>query len=110
MGPAASMQLTLADGNSKPLGSGWEYSRIADSVGSPPVSPWEIRPGVSTIYNAMVAPLGPLGLKGVAWYQGEADVGRARLRSAPRGMDGKLAHAVPRSAAAIPDRRPRRLG
>ena len=27
----------------------------------PPVPPWSIRPGVSTIYNAMVAPLGPLG-------------------------------------------------
>jgi sialate O-acetylesterase len=32
--------------------------------------------GVSTIYDAMVSPLGPLQLKGVAWYQGEADVGQ----------------------------------
>ena len=78
MGPAASMQLTLAGDNSKPLSSGWEYARIADAVGSPPVPPWSNSSGVSTIYNAMVAPLGPLGLTGVAWYQGEADVGEPR--------------------------------
>ena len=41
-------------------------------------------PGVSMIYNAMIAPLGPLGLKGVAWYQGEADVGEP-------GYDRRLA-------------------
>jgi sialate O-acetylesterase len=32
----------------------------------------------------MVAPLGPLGVKGVAWYQGEADVGKP-------GYDKRLA-------------------
>jgi sialate O-acetylesterase len=67
-----------------PLGSGWEYARIADAVGSPPVPPWSNSSGVSTIYNAMVAPLGPLGIKGVAWYQGEADVGQP-------GYDKRLA-------------------
>jgi sialate O-acetylesterase len=76
MGPAASMQLRFASGKSKPLGSDWEYARIADGVGSPPVPPWSNSSGVSTIYNAMVAPLGALGLTGVAWYQGEADVGQ----------------------------------
>jgi len=74
-GPAEAFLLTFADGHSKPLATGWQYSRIADSVGEPPVSPWEGSSGVSTIYNAMVAPLGPLSIKGVAWYQGEADVG-----------------------------------
>jgi sialate O-acetylesterase len=83
-GPAGQFALTFADGHSKPLASGWEYSRIADSVGQPPVAPWEGSSGVSTIYNAMVAPLGPLGLKGVAWYQGEADVGQP-------GYDRRLA-------------------
>ena len=75
-GPADQFALRFADGHSKPLTSGWEVSRIADSVGDPPSSPWEGPQGVSTIYNAMVAPLGPIGLKGVAWYQGEADVGK----------------------------------
>jgi len=83
-GPADEFALKFADGHVKPLTSGWEYSKIADFVGTPPVSPWEGSSGVSTIYNAMVAPLGPLGLKGVAWYQGEADVGDA-------GYDKRLA-------------------
>jgi len=46
--------------------------------------PWTGVASVSKIYNAMIAPLGPLGLKGVAWYQGEADVGVA-------GYDRRLA-------------------
>ena len=76
-GPAGEFALTFADGHSKALTSGWEYSKVADAVGQPPVAPWVGSSGVSTIYNAMVAPLGPLGVKGVAWYQGEADVGQA---------------------------------
>jgi sialate O-acetylesterase len=84
MGPADTMQLRFADGHTRSLGSGWQYARIADAVGSPPVPPWSNSSGVSTIYNAMVAPLGPLGIKGVAWYQGEADVGQP-------GYDKRLA-------------------
>ena len=76
-GPADKFALTFANGQSKPLTTGWEYSRIADSVGDPPVTPWDGSAGVSTIYNAMIAPLGNLGLTGVAWYQGENDTGMA---------------------------------
>ena len=75
-GPADKFALVFADGQSKPLTSGWQYSRISDSIGEPAVAPWEGSSGVSTIYDAMVSPLGPLQLKGVAWYQGEADVGK----------------------------------
>jgi sialate O-acetylesterase len=82
-GPADAFAIAFADGHSKPLTSGWEVSRIADSVGQPPVAPWDGSSGVSTIYNAMVAPLGPLGIRGVAWYQGEADVGQP-------GYDGRV--------------------
>jgi sialate O-acetylesterase len=83
-GPADKFALTFADGHSKPLASGWQYSRIADKVGDPATPPWSNSSGVSTIYNAMVAPLGPLSIKGVAWYQGEADVGK-------EGYDRRLA-------------------
>lgn len=83
-GPADEFALQFADGHSKPLTGGWEYSKIADSVGQPPVAPWKGPSGVSTIYNAMVAPLGPLPVKGVAWYQGAADVGQP-------GYDRRLA-------------------
>lgn len=75
IGPASIMRLAFADGHARPLGSGWQYVRIDDAIGTPPVPPWSNNNGVSTIYNAMVAPLGPLQLKGVAWYQGETDVG-----------------------------------
>jgi sialate O-acetylesterase len=83
-GPADKFALTLADGTVKQLGSGWQYARIPDKVPGPPSAPWGSSSGVSIIYNAMVAPLGPMRLTGVAWYQGEADVGQA-------GYDGRLA-------------------
>lgn len=84
MGPASAMQIAFADGHAQPLGTGWQYVRIGDAVGSPPVPAWSNNSGVSTIYNAMVAPLGALQIKGVAWYQGEADVGQP-------GYDRRLA-------------------
>lgn len=83
-GPAGEFALTFKDGTSKPLGEGWQYARVPDSIGSPPAAPWGSSSGVSTIYNAMVAPLGPTRFTGVAWYQGEADVGQV-------GYDKRLA-------------------
>lgn len=83
-GPADQFALRFADGHSVPLTSGWQYSRIAEAVGDPPVPPWDNYSGVSTIYNAMLAPFGSLAIRGVAWYQGEADVGKA-------GYDARLA-------------------
>ncbi len=83
-GPADRFFLRFADGHTKSLGTGWEYSRIADAVVDPPVAPWDGPSGVSTIYNAMIAPLGTFGVRGVAWYQGEADVGQP-------GYDRRLA-------------------
>jgi len=74
-GPADRLRLTLSDGSVKPLGDGWEYSVVPNSYGSPPRAPWDSHAGLSVIYNGMVAPLGPYGLRGVAWYQGESDVG-----------------------------------
>src|SRR5579872_4463134 len=77
-GPANQFALIFANGHTKSLTTGWEYSRVANLIGDPPIAPWDGPSGVSTIYNAMVAPLGQIGLKGVAWYQGEADVGKTR--------------------------------
>lgn len=74
-GPADKLALKFADGHSKPIGEGWEYSLVPAKISAPPLAPWEGMAGIGTIYNAMIAPLGRLGLKGVAWYQGEADVG-----------------------------------
>jgi sialate O-acetylesterase len=76
-GPAEDVKLTLADGTVKPLGDGWQYSLVTRQVGGGPLSPWDSAMGLTQIYNGMIAPLRDYGLKGVAWYQGEADVGRA---------------------------------
>ncbi len=63
---------------------------INTSYGGTPVAAWTpgAAPGPasgkanprqpSTLYNAMVAPLVPLAFRGVVWYQGESDAGRAR--------------------------------
>lgn len=58
------------------LGTGWEYS-LSPVDGVPPRAPWDANAGIGVMGNAMVAPLGPMRLAGVAWYQGESDVGQA---------------------------------
>jgi sialate O-acetylesterase len=77
-GPAEVVKLTFADGRETALGQAWEYAPIADRIGTPPAAPWDGPSGVGTIRNGMIAPLGTIHLKGVAWYQGEADVGLPR--------------------------------
>ncbi|MFT5128006.1 MAG: hypothetical protein ACI8W8_001614 [Rhodothermales bacterium] len=39
----------------------------------PPTEPWRL----SCLYNAMIAPLTPMAMRGVIWYQGESNQGRA---------------------------------
>jgi len=75
-GPAEDVKLTLSDGTAKPLGQGWQYSVVNKSIGNGPLAPWDSAMGLTQIYNGMIAPLRDYGLTGVAWYQGEADVGR----------------------------------
>ncbi|HEX5184494.1 MAG TPA: sialate O-acetylesterase [Allosphingosinicella sp.] len=72
-GPAEIMKLTLADGTILPLGAGWSYAIERRTPPGQPRVPWDDVAGAGVIYNAMIAPLGGLGLKGVAWYQGESD-------------------------------------
>jgi sialate O-acetylesterase len=75
-GPAAEKGLRFDDGSFAPLGARWRYkvsSTVAQS-GVPPTPPWVGASGLSTLRNGMIAPLAPYGLKGFAWYQGEANV------------------------------------
>lgn len=72
-----------AGGGSLALGDGWEYS-IAPRKDVPPRAPWDANAGLGVMHNAMIAPLGPMRLAGVAWYQGETDVGQP-------GYAGRLA-------------------
>jgi sialate O-acetylesterase len=83
-GPADRLKLSFADGSEKSLGRGWEYSIIGADVSPPPLPPWNEAPGPTTLYNGMIAPIGRFHLKGAAWYQGEADVGKS-------GYDRRLA-------------------
>jgi sialate O-acetylesterase len=77
LGPADKMALRTADGSVVPIGAGWSYQGVPESVGTPPRAPWEAVNGLSTMYNGMIAPLGRVGLRGAAWYQGESNAGRA---------------------------------
>ncbi len=95
-GPADRLKLTLADGTVLPLGSGWVY--FPTGVASmPPRPPWDAIGGMGLIYNGMIAPLGTYALKGVAWYQGESDVGlpgyRTRLGALMKGWRTGFAQA-----------------
>lgn len=83
-GPAEKLKLSFAGGGEQALGDGWQFAKVAQNIGAPPSAPWAGPNGAATIYNAMIAPLGPYALKGAAWYQGETDV------NAP-GYDRRLA-------------------
>ncbi|RYD49728.1 MAG: 9-O-acetylesterase, partial [Sphingomonadales bacterium] len=70
--------IRLNDGTTVPLpeAKNWQYLvSLPSSVGEPPRAPWDGITGLAGIYNGMIAPIGPYGLRGIAWYQGEADAG-----------------------------------
>ncbi|HUN26779.1 MAG TPA: sialate O-acetylesterase [Steroidobacteraceae bacterium] len=76
--PGASPRgVELADGGIVPLAD-WEYRAVPARVGYPPSAPWQPAGGVTTLYNAMIAPLGSIGLSGVLWYQGESNTDQAQ--------------------------------
>jgi sialate O-acetylesterase len=69
--------LQPANGPPLALNGPWEYRLVPTAYGYPPRTPWESVGGLTTIYNAMIAPLGNYGLRGAAWYQGESNTGEA---------------------------------
>ena len=68
-------QLVFADGSTLPLDGSWQYQTVPQAVGYPPRTPWEPVGGLSTLYNAMIAPLGHFGIRAALWYQGESNTG-----------------------------------
>ncbi len=50
----------------------WKADPNRDPV-RPPTEPWRL----SCLYNAQIAPLTPYAMRGVIWYQGESNQGRA---------------------------------
>ena len=71
-------RVTLANGTVIPLNGEWKYAIAPSGMGALPRAPWESTGGQTTIYNAMIAPLEPYTLRGVAWYQGESNTEDAR--------------------------------
>ena len=50
----------------------WQHDPNRDPK-RPPTEPWRL----SCLYNAMIAPVTPFAMRGVIWYQGESNQGRA---------------------------------
>lgn len=80
-GPAEKLHFKLANGSTVPL-TGWSYRVVTEPVGAPPPAPWVPITGLTTAYNAMIAPIGPYGLRGALWYQGESNAGDGKAYKA----------------------------
>jgi sialate O-acetylesterase len=83
-GGAFSLGPTASDTQSISLRGVWDYK--VELALEPKHPDWGTRPeavGVnnqnnpSVLYNAMIAPLVPFAIRGVIWYQGESNAGRA---------------------------------
>jgi sialate O-acetylesterase len=62
------------------LSGAWQY-RIGLNLKKgpwPPQAPGQGSSAPTVLYNGMIAPLVPYAMRGVIWYQGEANVGRER--------------------------------
>jgi len=79
-GEPAELRLVPATGTPVPLAGAWQR-RIGCSTAKAGYPPIDLRqsPGAPTcLYNAMIAPLQPYGIRGTIWYQGESNDGRAK--------------------------------
>lgn len=78
----------LSDGGAVPLAGPWRY-RIGTALkdGAVAPAPWDVPNSLTTLYNGMIAPIAPYGLKLAAWYQGESNTGQA---AAYRGLMSTL--------------------
>jgi sialate O-acetylesterase len=60
-----------------PIKGIWKYKIGAESIGKKPLGRFDKNSMPTLLYNAMIAPLTPYRIKGVIWYQGEGNTGRA---------------------------------
>lgn len=83
-GSANDLRLDSAAGGSIPLAGTWKImtSLTNTQLALAPLKYESNNPNVPTVlYNAMVAPLEPYGVKGALWYQGENNASRAEQYS-----------------------------
>ena len=71
-GPASTRAIRFADGSSVALDQPWRYKPVDTLIA--PQQPWGPMHGVGLQYNGMIAPIGPYGVKGAIWYQGESNL------------------------------------
>ena len=79
-GPADQLNLQLDDANKLPLTGQWKFNAAVPltKMSAAPLQLNANTPNIPTVlYNAMIAPLVPYGVKGAIWYQGESNAGRA---------------------------------
>lgn len=75
-GQAEDMFLTLASGTSLPLSGTWQYL-VEKDLGLRPAAAGGLPSIAGVLYDGMISPLIPYGIRGAIWYQGEANAGRA---------------------------------
>ena len=77
--PGSQMTLKLADGTTVPLSGPWRYQTSAPMArtGHLPNVPWLNQFGLTVLHNGMIAPLGATRIRGILWYQGEANADQA---------------------------------
>ncbi len=83
-GKPSDLKLSLdGDNSSTPisLAGPWRYlasTPLAKTTSQPPGTASNNPNVVTVLYNGMIAPLVPFGIKGAIWYQGESNAGRGR--------------------------------
>lgn len=71
--------IKTGDGKFIALSAPWKYQVGMRSKGlSIPPAPWDVPTSLSTLHNAMIAPLAGYKFKLAAWYQGESNAGEPR--------------------------------
>lgn len=81
-GPLDQMKISLSDGSaSLPLNGQWRFKIEQELDPNAPRPHGPLGPGnpnaPAELFNGMIAPLIPYGIRGAIWYQGESNVGRA---------------------------------
>lgn len=79
-GDPSAMKLEAAGTAPIALAGSWLYQdSVALAKTTPPPTQLDGNPNVTTVlYNGMIAPLLPFGIKGAIWYQGESNAGRGK--------------------------------